>query len=93
MTVATSTSSNGPIGTVLGPGSTSLRLTDREGQVMELVGIGHSYKKTASELGITSMTVATIVSQIARRIPGEGSAKLKVCAWMWTHGQATSEAP
>lgn len=87
-----STSSNGPLGTVLGVGSSGLRLTNRETQVAELVGIGYSHKKTAYELGITPMTVATIVSQIASRIPGEGSPKVKVCAWMWTHGQERSEA-
>ena len=93
MTVATSTSSNGPIGTVLGPGSTSLRLTDREGQVMELIGFGHSYKKIGSELEISAGSVAVIASHIASRIPGNGSPLVKICAWSWTHGQAASEAP
>lgn len=87
-----STSSNGPLGTVLGQGSSGLRLTNRESQVAELVGIGYSHKKVGHKLGITPMTVAAIVSQIARRIPGEGSAKLRVCAWMWTHGQERSDA-
>lgn len=91
MSVSSSTSSNGPVGVVLGPGSTGLRLTDRESQVAELVGLGYSHKKIGRALGMTAATSAVIVSQIATRIPGEGSAKVKVCAWVWTYGHSLHE--
>lgn len=76
----------GPVGTVLKPGSTSLRLTLREREVADLVGCGFSYKKIGRELGITSMGVGAHVSNIAGRIPGTGAARLKVAAWVWVYG-------
>lgn len=91
MTIAASTSSNGPIGTVLGPGSTGLTMNGRESQVAELIGLGWSLKKIGHELGITAGGVGAHVSNIAARIPGEGSAKLKVAAWVWSYGDVVGE--
>lgn len=61
-------------------------MTEREGQVADLIIVGYSHKKIGSTLGISPMNVANIASTIASRIPGEGSPKLKIAAWMWTYG-------
>lgn len=68
-------------GRIVAPGSSGVRLTEREEQVAELVSYGWSHKKTARALGIHPSTVSAHVSTIASKIPGEGSAKLKVAVW------------
>ena len=76
-----------PIGTVLGPGSTSLRMSAREYQVATLVALGYNYKRVAAALGdLTTATVAVYVAGIGARIPGAGNPRQKVSAWMWTYG-------
>ena len=91
VTAPASTSLRSPVGTVLTDGSSSLNLTERESQIADLVVLGYSHKKIGHELGITAMGVACHVSKIAARIPGTGSAKLKVAAWIWTYGQDITE--
>lgn len=61
-------------------------MTERESQVADLIVIGYSHKKIGNTLGISSMNVGNVVSMIGSRIPGEGSPKLKIAAWMWTYG-------
>lgn len=79
----------GPVGTVLGTGSTSLQLTDRERQVADLVALGWSYKKIGSHLGLTKFSVGAVVAQIGKRIPGTGGdPKMKVSAWIWVYGNS-----
>lgn len=77
-----------PIGTVLGPGSTSLRMTPREEQVATLVALGYSYKRISAALSgsLSDTNVARHVSAVAARIPGAGSPRQKVSAWMWVYG-------
>lgn len=81
-----SSSGLGPVGTVLGPGSTNLHLTPREEQIACLVARGRRYKNIAHDLGISTTNVAVHVARIAHRIPGEGSPLQKVSAWVWTYG-------
>ena len=84
--LANSTSTNGPVGTVLGDGSTGLRMTTQERQVAELVSTGCSYKRIGSELELDRLRVGRIVSAIATRIPGQGNPRQQVSAWMWVYG-------
>lgn len=82
-----------PVGTILGPGSTSLRMTAREFQVATLVSMGYNYKKIANVLGMSSKAdVGKYVAEIAARVPGQGKPQQKVSAWMWTYGSAASDA-
>lgn len=78
-----------PVGTVLGPGSTEVRLTEREHQIATLVSLGYSYKRISGELGITSTSIAQRLHQLAARIPGQGNPRQKVAAWMWVYGSRT----
>lgn len=73
-----------PVGTVLGPGSTALRLSERETQVALLVACGRSYKRINSELGIANS--GHVIAKIAQRIPGDGNPRQKVSAWIWVYG-------
>ena len=75
-----------PVGTVLGPGSTGLRMTPREEQVATLLSLGYNYKRIAHSLGISMGGVGDHVAAIAARIPGTGRPQTKVSAWMWTYG-------
>ena len=73
-------------GRIVAPGSSSVRLTEREDQVAELVSFGWSHKKIAKRLEIHPSTVSAHVSNIASKIPGTGSAKLKVAVWFLQRG-------
>lgn len=77
-----------PVGTVLGPGSTGLQLGDREHEIALLVAYGRTYKRISRELGISTANVGEAVSRIADRIPGEGSPRQRVAAWMYVYGSA-----
>ena len=75
-----------PVGTILGPGSTDLRLAPREEQVATMVAMGYTYKKIGHRLGIATHNVGDVVSKIAARIPGEGLPRTRVTAWVWVYG-------
>lgn len=75
-----------PVGSVLGEGSTSLRMADHELQVATYVAIGFSYKKIGNLLGISTSNVGACVARLAQRIPGEGNPRQRVSAWMWVYG-------
>lgn len=76
-----------PVGSILGPGSSGVVLTERERQVAELIALGFSYKRIAQILTLSGKAgVAFHVSAIAQRIPGQGKPQQKVTAWMWTYG-------
>lgn len=79
-----------PVGSVLGPGSTALVMTPREEQVAILLALGYSYKRIASATGSPEGTVGTRVAKIAARIPGVGTPRQRVSAWMWTYGSQSS---
>lgn len=79
-----------PVGTILGPGSTSLRLTEREHQVATMVSMGYSYKRINHSLGVSN--AGRVVSDIAKRIPGAGNPRQKVSAWMWTYATSAQDA-
>ncbi len=73
-------------GRIVAPGSSSVRLTEREEQVAEMISFGWSHKKIGRMLEIHPSSVGAHVSKIAAKIPGQGSAKLRVAVWYLDRG-------
>ena len=80
-----------PVGTILGQGSTGLQMTATEWQIAELVALGAPYKKIARMVGISTTNVGVHVARIGKRIPGEGSPRIRLSAWMWVYGGTPTE--
>lgn len=76
---------SGDNGSILAPGSSQLRLTEHESQIVELIGCGKSLKQVGSALKIKPKTVSWHLTNIGRRIPGEGRPMVKIAAWYITH--------
>lgn len=70
---------------ILVPGSSGVRLTDREEQVARLLSLGYAHKQIARMVGISPGTVSVHISNIASRIPGDGSPSVKVTVWFLEH--------
>lgn len=82
----TSSADTSPVGAIISEGSSGVHLTDRDAQVVQLIGSGLSYKRTARTLGLATQTVRVYAHRIAARIPGNGSPQLKIAAWYWEFG-------
>ena len=67
---------------LLAPGSSTVKLTDREWQVATMIATGLSQKKVGNRLGITTKGVSAHVSKIAGRIPGRGKPNFKIRAFI-----------
>ena len=63
------------------PGSSGIRLTDREDQAARLLSLGYSHKEIARHMGIETGGVSAHISKIASRIPGKAKSSLRVFAW------------
>lgn len=70
---------------IIHPGSSEVRPTDRETQIAELLSMGYNHKRIAHRLGITVGAVSAQVSNLGRRIPGDGSPSIKVAVWYLEH--------
>ena len=76
-----------PVGTILGHGSTGLVMTDREWVIATLLAAGQPYKKIAPQVGLTYQEVGMLVHKIGDRIPGAGTPRTKLQAWVWVYGE------
>ena len=56
-------------------------ITPHQLHVAELLAAGWTYARIATEMGTHKVTVKSHVEQMASRIPGDLSAKLRVIAW------------
>lgn len=70
---------------ILAPGSSGVRLTEREEQIARLLSLGYQHKKIAYKVGITTGGVSAHISNIASRIPGDGNPSVKVTVWFLEH--------
>jgi DNA-binding NarL/FixJ family response regulator len=66
---------------IVAPGSSGVRLTQREEQIARLLSLGYQHKKIAHIIGISANTVSVHVSNMASRIPGDGNPSVKVTVW------------
>ncbi len=71
---------------IVGPGSSAVRLTDREEQIAQLLSLGWTHKAIGHHVKITTGSVSTHVHKIAKRIPGRGSPTTRVILWYLQHG-------
>lgn len=63
-------------------------LADRELEVFQLLGQGHSTKEISRELGLADSTVETYRSRIKEKLKLRSSAELYLRAGEWRHGKA-----
>ena len=76
----------GPVGTILSHGSTGLIMTEKEWAVASYIALGQSYKRIAPQVDLTADEVGVMVNKVSARIPGSGSPRTRLQAWMWTYG-------
>lgn len=65
-------------------GSASVKLTEREREVLRLVARGYDNRQIASELGISPRTVKNHVNALYEKVDVHSRAAL--VAWAWQHG-------
>lgn len=58
--------------------------TPRQREVAELLAAGYSHRETAQELGISQHTVRQHARTIHYRLPGSGSLRVRIVAWLRT---------
>ncbi len=68
-------------GSVLAPGSSQLQMSEREWQVVELIGCGKSLKYTANALKINVKTVSVHMKNIAERLGDSAKPRDMIVAW------------
>ena len=66
---------------IVAPGSSGVRLTDREDQIARLLSLGYSHKQIGRHVRITTGAVSAHVTRIASRIPGNGNPTVKLTVW------------
>jgi len=57
-------------------------LTPRQREIAELLAAGHSERECARILGISPLTVRAHCRTINYRLPGRGSVRRRVIAWL-----------
>ena len=57
-------------------------LTPRQREIAELLAAGHSERQCARILGISPLTVRAHCRTLHYRLPGDGSVRTRVVAWL-----------